>query len=421
MPRPNSKPDTSTSTGTWEGPESTFHTNVDILFQRVELLERTVKSLQQQCTELSTLPSTKSSHSMCHQSTQTELSNFTTSMDFDALRHKVCEYQSKDKDINVLKYFIQHNITPEADEIPMFEPRTRRYFWQFSRFQIPDGAVYRKKMDSDRVTELHQLVVPTCLIPEVLQTLHPSCGHVSFDNTWNTASKLLFWPYMHRDITNFSKNCSLCQPTTTDSDFSTTHELPSLAIQKAVCAITDLTKDLISITKQKPSMKHRQTRKRTKRPCSTVRQTPTASDHHQQPQSSSPREQHHMPQFSQQQRQHFFPIYPAEDHRDFHSTTEDTYSASSSYRHSPQRCQPYDSPRTDSRLYSPPRVSRSDPSSGINRSYYRMPPREHYQPSPRGLGHDLYSPGRRDDYSSPPRHTYLPPDVGHHPPWTHSH
>ena len=248
MPRPNCKPDTTIHSGHWEGPESTVCNNVDFLFQRVEFLERTVQNLQQQIAELSTQTSAKSSHCFRHQSTQTEPSSFTTPMDLDALKHKVREYQSKDGDINVLKYFIQHNITPEADEIQIFEPRTRRYFWQFSRFVIHDGAVYRKKMDSDRVTELYQLVVPTCLIPEVLQTLHPSCGHVNFDATWDTASKLLFWPYMHSDITNFSKNCSLCQNTSTDSDFATTHQLPAVTIQKAVCAITELTKDLINIS-----------------------------------------------------------------------------------------------------------------------------------------------------------------------------
>ena len=69
MPHPNYKPDTSIPTGSWEGPDSTLYTNVDHLLQCLDLLERTVQHLQQQCAELSTrtVPP-KSSLQVHHQS-----------------------------------------------------------------------------------------------------------------------------------------------------------------------------------------------------------------------------------------------------------------------------------------------------------------------------------------------------------------
>ena len=413
MPRPNYKPDASTSTGRREGQESTLHINVDVLFERVDVLQATVQNLQRQINELST-QTAKSSPTVCHQSTQTEHSNFTSPLDVDTLRDKVRNYQNMDRDIATMKYFIQRDIIPEADEIAKFEPRCRRYLWQLSRFKIQDDIVYRKKMDNDRLTELHQLLVPVCLIPEVLQTLHPSVGHVNIDHTFDKASKMFFWPYMHRDITNFARSCNLCQEPGTCSD-SAVHDQHSLTgLQKAVCAITEITKNFINTTKQ-PMTKRRQHSNR-RRHRSTVQPTPKD---HQQPHTLPPSAQHQTPKFTRLQpkiAQNLASTSPKKEYR-YSITPEPPVSPRRSRNNSPPRRPPLNSPRKTSHPQGPRVTSRSELLPGEHHSYYSVSPTEHSPPPPR-LGHDFYSPGRLDSRVSPARYTYHSMDDGPPPPWT---
>ena len=139
-------------------------------------------------------------------------------MDNQTLGERIRQCQNQDRDITALKYFITHNITPEVKEISNFQPKMRRYLWHLSRFVVQDNIVYRKKMDSNRMTETLQLVVPSSLVPDILHTLHPSVGHVSLERTLETTSKHLFWPFMHRDITNFASTCNLCQSNGVDHE-----------------------------------------------------------------------------------------------------------------------------------------------------------------------------------------------------------
>ena len=57
-------------------------------------------------------------------------------IDIQILNSKICASQSQDNDLSTLTYFITHDVAPVADEIKNFQPRMRRYLWQFSRFII---------------------------------------------------------------------------------------------------------------------------------------------------------------------------------------------------------------------------------------------------------------------------------------------
>ena len=160
---------------------------------------------------------------------------------------------------------------------------------------MKDGTLYRKKMDSDRTTELHQLIVPSSMVPDVLNAFHPAVGHVTLECTITKTAKHFFWPSMNRDITNYSMSCSLCPNTRTCSDSTSVHETPSFTVQKAVCAITELTKDFINTTKQHPSMKRRQTHNRKRRHPSRAQQKSTVRDHPQPHTSSSRTHQYQTP------------------------------------------------------------------------------------------------------------------------------
>lgn len=59
----------------------------------------------------------------------------------------------------------------------------------------------------------YQVVVPSSLVPEVLQHLHggPVAAHFSADRVWERARQTYYWPFMFRDIQQWCEQCIPCQ------------------------------------------------------------------------------------------------------------------------------------------------------------------------------------------------------------------
>ena len=57
-----------------------------------------------------------------------------------------------------------------------------------------------------------QLVIPRCLINEVLQWCHddPTSGHLAFNKTYYKVQERFYWEGMYRDIDYWCKSCVLC-------------------------------------------------------------------------------------------------------------------------------------------------------------------------------------------------------------------
>ena len=299
MPLDSSKPDNFSSPGYPEGqhlPASYTNMNGNVLqlLDRVDSLEKLVCRLHEQLHQLQSpfhTPAQSTHANSCllvNNATQTDTNDYdTTPMDLEILSEKIRQCQNQDKDIGTLKYFINRNIMPKAKEISNFQPRMRRYLWQLSRFVVQDDIVYRKRMNSDRVTATLQLVVPSNLVPDVLRTFHPPVGHVTLQRTLENTTKHMFWPFMQRDITNFSNTCNICHNARTGPETSLPHDqTPSSMIQKAVCAITELTKDFINCTSSRndqPHAKHKSMRPRKRSRKNTQLRSQNAGIHHHSP------------------------------------------------------------------------------------------------------------------------------------------
>lgn len=55
-----------------------------------------------------------------------------------------------------------------------------------------------------------RLVIPTCLIPKVLQELHDDGGHFGIDKTCNRVTEICWWPGYTNDIQNYVQSCQQC-------------------------------------------------------------------------------------------------------------------------------------------------------------------------------------------------------------------
>ena len=414
-----------------------MNSNVLQLLDRVDSLEKLVCRLHEQLHQLQSpfhTPAQSTHANSCllvNNATQTDTNDYdTTPMDLEILSEKIRQCQNQDKDIGTLKYFINRNIMPEAKEISNFQPRMRRYLWQLSRFVVQDDIVYRKRMNSDRVTATLQLVVPSNLVPDVLRTFHPPVGHVTLQRTLENTTKHMFWPFMQRDITNFSNTCNICHNARTGPETSLPHDQPpSSMIQKAVCAITELTKDFINCTSSRndqPHAKHKSMRPRKRSRKNTQLRSQNAGIHHHSPPAnnhpnlppqkaqthiSPPRDQPHtLP--PKDCRSHSPPRehLPPRDDNNYPMDSRGT-----SYSH--------DSPPRDFRDHLPPRDLRARSSEWNFRDH--SPPRDFHDHSPLRELYD-YSPPRDYRYNSPPRDFHYhasPREFQDHlpPPDHHSH
>ena len=78
----------------------------------------------------------------------------------------------------------------------------------FDRLRLRNGIIYREIL-VDEKPKLQQ-ILPTSLIPKVLNYLHNSFGHQGRDRTTSLIKDRFFWPGMCKDVENWIVNCGRC-------------------------------------------------------------------------------------------------------------------------------------------------------------------------------------------------------------------
>ena len=105
----------------------------------------------------------------------------------------------------MIKY-IKEGRQPTVREIRQQNPRLRRLLWQLPHLVLENGILYRRRQDNSGSSSL-QAVIPESLVPQVLQEIHgnPYSGHFGIQRTLHRAESMCFWPFMHKDITNYCR------------------------------------------------------------------------------------------------------------------------------------------------------------------------------------------------------------------------
>lgn len=121
-------------------------------------------------------------------------------------------HQQQDSDIQRVIKYLKEGRHPTVREVRQHTPRLRRLLWQIPRFILENGILYRKRQDNTGSTSL-QVVIPESLVPQVLQEIHgnPSSGHFGIQRTLHRAESMCFWPFMHKDVTNYCNTCTACE------------------------------------------------------------------------------------------------------------------------------------------------------------------------------------------------------------------
>ena len=203
------------------------HRNADALSRRPSVNQTTSDSTSHQLKSTSTSINPKCNAVETRSSTRAQTTNMATHnppiqeesqpaqpyrgviLDSDVdIQHQ----QQLDQDVNTVIEYINKGKRPSVRLIRKHNPRTRRFLWEYSKFILHNGILYRKKKDK-LGNPILQLVVPNSLIPRVLKELHgdPSSGHFGAHRTIQRAESLCYWPFMNKEITDFCNTCTACE------------------------------------------------------------------------------------------------------------------------------------------------------------------------------------------------------------------
>ena len=113
-----------------------------------------------------------------------------------------------DEDISRLHYYWRSK-HPPAKRLLMKETKaTRKLLGCWKRVKEEDGVLYRLIHDNG---EVNQLILPRCLIRQVLQAVHDQAGHQATERTTSLVRKRCYWPGMAEDVANYCQSCERCR------------------------------------------------------------------------------------------------------------------------------------------------------------------------------------------------------------------
>lgn len=122
--------------------------------------------------------------------------------------------QREDPDISVVLAWLEHSTQrPPRRHLGGASVCIKKLWSEFSRLSLRDGLLCRTVVPAPTGEEQIQVVVPSSLVPELLQRLHggPTAAHFSAERVWEKARQSCYWPFMLRDIRRWCEQCVACQ------------------------------------------------------------------------------------------------------------------------------------------------------------------------------------------------------------------
>lgn len=119
--------------------------------------------------------------------------------------------QLQDPNIVQLKGWLEQKKRPPVGTVKNQGYDLRKLYDQYDRCSLRDGVVYRRWKPSNKAEWQQQVVLPTSMRKDALQSLHDECGHFSFKKTLNRIRERCYWPRMFTEVKEWCENCVRCQ------------------------------------------------------------------------------------------------------------------------------------------------------------------------------------------------------------------
>ena len=127
---------------------------------------------------------------------------------------ELAKMQSEDPDIGILlKWKLQSEDRPCRDKVAAESPAVRSLWLQWSQLFIQNGVLFRKWISVDSTLSYDQLVLPSVLRKEVLQSMHNSItsAHLGVHKTVTKIKQNFYWYKMNDSVRLWISQCSFCE------------------------------------------------------------------------------------------------------------------------------------------------------------------------------------------------------------------
>ncbi|XP_028298451.1 uncharacterized protein LOC114460741 [Gouania willdenowi] len=99
---------------------------------------------------------------------------------------------------------------PDPRERERFSKGTRELARQWGRLKEDGKVLYRSFSSPDGGRANYQLVLPQCLMENVLTQLHDNHGHQGVERTLQLVHSRCYWPNMYKDVEKWCQQCGRC-------------------------------------------------------------------------------------------------------------------------------------------------------------------------------------------------------------------
>ena len=97
---------------------------------------------------------------------------------------------------------------PSTKQLREESPQVRKILKHWDQLLTEESVLYRKVKHNHQ--EVHQLLLPSKMIPEILRLTHDMAGHQGRERTTALVAARCFWATMLTDIRNYCEKCERC-------------------------------------------------------------------------------------------------------------------------------------------------------------------------------------------------------------------
>ena len=123
------------------------------------------------------------------------------------------KHQYSDEDLKVVIQWLEKNSVPSR--FPKDGSHYLKALWnQRSQLILQEGVLYRhwKDIPGNGANQRLQLVLPTCLVPDILTELHnsPTGGHLGANKTYEKMRSRIYYVNLQKTVEDWCRRCELC-------------------------------------------------------------------------------------------------------------------------------------------------------------------------------------------------------------------
>ena len=121
---------------------------------------------------------------------------------------QIRELQLNDAHLGQLLDYVKSARRPSHATVKNATPTMKKLLRSWSKYTVKNDVLYRRVVLNDE--EKLQIVVPTVLIPQVMDHLHDRVGHQGVERTLSLLKSRFYWPDMEANVKSYCKKCVRC-------------------------------------------------------------------------------------------------------------------------------------------------------------------------------------------------------------------